>query len=417
MQLGTGHTLRTHSVKIRSTTCKGQGKQQSSTMSLVVATAPPDLVVQTKVKRVRIPVEETPFLCDRFWACVLDDYLDEDVSDDGIVGKQQRDDEGPKPRRTKKSNRKKQFKDIFKEFPGRSDYFMGGELDNLLSDGHDFDRREKGADARHPRDSSDPLDDEKELRGLEQDDSPKEVTSREKKLKKRLQSAPPEFEVASKFMSSIQQHLESGPEHDADYPATDSRTQNSQVFHYAPLSYSDEATKRASFGSHVKSHRHTEPPMDELRVPLDPEEGKSIVPRQPHGRFGTEKTRSSRYADIMHNTPAILPRSSNGARVTSHVGSNDRSQRMQRRTEPRVETIHLTNEDYDTSMPQGTKDGRRNHSKTEAHGNVMKHDDSMGWILRESKKAESDYRSRKLDRKEALNRIRAIKARLRSGDP
>jgi hypothetical protein len=44
-------------------------------------------------------------------------------------------------------------------------------------------------------------------------------------------------------------------------------------------------------------------------------------------------------------------------------------------------------------------------------------DDAVGWMIQENKRAEQEYSQRRIDRKEALQRIRAIKSRLHTVDP
>jgi hypothetical protein len=69
------------------------------------------------------------------------------------------------------------------------------------------------------------------------------------------------------------------------------------------------------------------------------------------------------------------------------------------------------------SRERGKATSSMNNREKDMMNPVVDNEESLIRMLKESKKIDKDYRRRKLDRKEALHRIRAIKARLASADP
>jgi hypothetical protein len=69
------------------------------------------------------------------------------------------------------------------------------------------------------------------------------------------------------------------------------------------------------------------------------------------------------------------------------------------------------------SRERGKATSSMNNREKDKMNSVIDNEESLIRMLKESKKIDKDYRRRKLDRKEALHRIRAIKARLASSDP
>jgi hypothetical protein len=374
-------------------------------MALVVPTPRPDLVVKTRVIKGRTRVVESNIMCDSFWACILDDYLD-DNTDSGIVDDSPQQQHAHLQRKLYRSTKKKlknNGKENTKKVSEESDkQSMGRELETLLSDDHEMDQRQKEM-VESPRSKDIVLDilkkqDEENVTGTEK--KKKDLWS---KGKRRVQSAPTEFEQSFSGVADY------GPQQEGAEYTQEQRTKNkNDVFHYAPLGHGPQMGKKHSSRTHLNRHsRDPLPPdlrtsTDPRRVPLDPDDEHQLVNR-------TSRFRGDDHMEYSNGSSSVLPRNPSIVRPKPHharpvVSRNDRTS-VDRKGGPRVDTIDLTDEVFHSSSLQD-----------DVNASGMTHNEPVGWAVRESKRGDADHKSRKLDRKEALDRIRAIKARLNTVD-
>lgn len=434
-------------------------------MAMLVSTKPPELIVRTKVKKAPIRRDEVPFLCDRFWECVLNDYLEDEDSDDGIVAVSPSRKEVPlkeKSERAKTHEKKKRRElvvalpkelplEIPLEIPVRvptqikkqtekekekepiqqrapdsspeQGITMGTELETLLSDDHETDEREKDV-VESPRSqdvSEGSLKSKKQTTGPNV--GPDDAKRRYRKLQNRVSSAPAEFELASQ-LGRFSKSKDYGPEEDVDH-VNPRKKATGEVIHYAPLYYAQQGRSQTKYGSqghnpHLQAELRST--RSGRRVAVDPDD-KATSSHLKHSRDVHDKVQPPGIIDFTNNKMLThLPRGPSGARggqqFHQHTGvprsaftashNNDGS---------RVQTIDLTNETLHEASIKAAKEARAKHDKVDSNGKLKSYEDTVSWMLLESKNAESDYRRRKLDRKEALHRIRAIKARLQTVDP
>lgn len=358
-------------------------------MALVVPTPPPDLVVKTMVKKGRTRADESPILCDSFWACVLDDYLDDDL-DSGIVedSRHQQPDVHPARRKHRSSSKKelaKKYMEKIQKAQQESDKHLI-ELDSLLSDDQEMDQREK--DVIEPSRSNDVvlsiLKQEEKQGMFGRDSGPEEETDyrAQKKNKKKAQRI----------------QIDLGPEQeDVDYEEEKRARSNGEVFHYSPLGHGPKNRQ-----SHGHQNRR-----ESRRVPVDPADDQGATNRTSRFRDGGRIKYLKDFSSGLPDDPSEIRQKPHPTRPSASRRTRESSGR---KGASRVETIDLTDQVFLSA-------GRKKHPQTEASSSSMAQDDPLEWAIRDGKRGDADYRRRKLDRKEALDRIRAIKARLHTVDP
>jgi hypothetical protein len=511
-------------------------------MALVVATPPPELVVQTKARKPSdlSNLEERPSFCDRFWACMLNDYL-EDVVDDEVCDVTEddaREEESErvetikkktrKIKKKKKKHRSKSVKGAKKE--SSADTSLGAKKENSADTSSTFlcdDPPEQDSTRDRERPESDeqatetidlplverPRESSKYIR-LGQDNAPEEETSTDLKpwtattrttgleaskhdvissrRESRLESKS-KSRSRSKSKSRSQKALAPSVAPVGVPPSEEINRSVEKVFHYAPLTHDlgpesahpipvDDAEARLD-GKAKKRHdtagipdlaeiqahssrsmvAHPEEgvpriqpsfesmvvqPSEELaiagdqttrkpndnrrpskdyedkskrRMPIDPDEDKSVrstrslkstksrAPPRPETPLATQDPEDA----IGEGTPEhyiALP-SRNRPEPLSEPSRSPSGQRAQAPTLP-AQGEKLTHKERSKRSPHDKKTRERVRRDP-----AMNEEEALEWMLQESKKADTDYRRRKLERRDALNRIRAIKARLQTGDP
>ena len=428
-------------------------------MAMLVSTSPPELIVRTKRKTLPMRRDDAPFLCDRFWECVLNDYVDEflDSSEDDIVA---RSPSRGTTRMNQKVSRKKKAEKIKKHGDILVEIFKDDELkasskidpthsakqassgderaadpepqvlmepETVFSNDHEMDQREKDI-VQLPRSN--------DLAGSEptppnevivKQPIPAHTNNRYRKLDARVSSTPTELLLPSKLGKGFSNARDYGPEEETDQPTEIRKKGSPEVIHYAPLYLGQHATSSTRRSRGHVPHLPTESrsTQNSRRVAVDPDEH-----RPPSGRV--QRTRD--ISDAGHTQSSsmnFLPRGPSNARGAHPLHPRSTDPRNNHMVQPkrnhtvqpkhdgtRVETIDLTNGRFLEPLHSPlNREGRAEHDKEDASGKFKECEDTVNWMLLESKKAESDYRRRKLDRKEALDRIRAIKARLQTVDP
>jgi hypothetical protein len=369
------------------------------TMALVVSTPPPDMVVKTRAKKGRTRVDESPIMCDSLWACLLNDYLDDSLHDDlvdsGIVeNSPQRQKQETRPERRRRRSKKRKPKNLgnknTEKVSEESDTQAADrELETLLSDDHEIDQLKKEV-AESSRSNDDIV-----LDILAQDNEtetePEKTTDR----------------VSKKGKERTPRVIVGPAEEGAEYTKEEGAKDKSDVFHYAPLSHVHQKGKkqgsvnRQSRDPGAADQRTSTGPS--RRVPIEPDDEPRLVNR-------TSRFRGGDHTKYSNDSSSALPRDQSISEPKPHSArplvSRKARTSMDRNGSSKVETIDLTEELFHSSSLQDDANTRN-----------MTHNDAVERGVLESKRRETDRRRRKLDRKEALERIRAIKARLNTANP
>jgi hypothetical protein len=298
--------------------------------------------------------------------------------------------------------------------PERQD---GTEKAIALSNDLEMDHRDKGI-VESPPPSKDVVDSDPTPPNevIIKQPLPDHPRNRYRKLDARIPSGSTELLAPSKLGKGISSAKEYGPEQDTDPPTEIRKKGSAEVIHYAPHNLGQGTSSARRSAAHIP-HLPTESrsTRNSRRVAIDPDEH-----RPPSGRL----PRSRDTSDPDHSQSSslnFLPRGPSNARGAHPLHTRSTEPRHNRTAQPkydnlRVETIDLTN-GLDPITSHLNREGRADHDRETAGGKFKSGEDNVNWMLLESRKAESDYRRRKLDRKEALDRIRAIKARLQTIDP
>lgn len=392
-------------------------------MALVVSTAPPSLVVQTTVKRKPVQNEETPGFCDRFWACVLDDYLDEDVDDEAYeVGGDMEDRQdkihtgtqmktSEKHKKKKKKSRKKKQKEIPKLLDEHAS--LHAELETILSDDHEMDLREKEVIELEDQEEvvDEPIKEVPSTGENPEEDDPEEDTNQDlKDLKTHNNSIAkfPEYVDSNKFATRRVEAQMVGPTRRAPTP---------EIFHYAPFPYGRQGAEKSPADPYSNNEPEFTPRSTVERVPIDPEQMDSNRDEWPQNstETGPKTVQFHRPGPGGIPQPLNLPRAPSGPRSPQFYSYPAAPRVPHRYATTRVLDTQGTRrvERIDLTMSSKRNQSGGNTERSKANGNTT--DDR--WSLVEMKRAEADGRRKKLDRKEALHRIRAIKARIQTIDP
>lgn len=298
--------------------------QQRKIMTTFLVTKPPELVVQARVRKVRVPKESHVF-CDSFWACMLNDYL-EDFSEDGSLRDRQRrslpverEQESLLRVKRKGKRRLKKRKDVIvEEVKKKIEDPLDAELDNLLSDDKITDEQR----------------DMEILESPVEQESVQENSSRITRLKK---------------------------------------TNNEDLLH-----------EEESFAKDAEQ---------------------KIISKQSHDRELLSRSKSItdevvEHQETMNNDPV-------GEKAEFQNQASDDIQNSKNHSHHRPKTMK------DKTFLKPREETKVNNP---SNGDLTD-DKTVEWMIRESKRAEQEYSRRRIDRKEALQRIRAIKARLHNVDP
>ena len=302
-----------------------------------LVTEPPNLVVQTKVKKV-VMVKETPVFCDSFWAYMLDDYL-EDFPDDESRVKSNRKTIPIKQfgnvhqsKRSEKRRQKKRPDVVIEDIPEEEEFEdpLAVELDNLLSDEQQVD----------------------------------------------------------------EQREQEAPEHSTVYEDLDIIQRNSGV------------TTSMSQG------RELDPQEESISVDID----KKMSMSKDHD-MGTVSRADSSTTMTMHHSPSS--EEPQGSRMNGRIRRSRGERRLaiessEKRTQRR-RSGKSGHEVAESNSWFGLK-ARVSRAQSRNDKDVKNEEREVGWIDQDTKRAEQEYSRRKIDRKEALQRIRAIKARLQTTD-
>jgi hypothetical protein len=469
-------------------------------MALIVATTPPNLIVEATIKRrTGLDIfEEQPSLCDSVWACLLNDYLEDDATVNETTSRSVSEtredvDEAIKTKKSRKKKKKKRksSKSHEKEAPAEPS-LAGDTKPSLLEDDpilDDRDRENEGIEKKI--ETIDLTKTGIDLVKIDQEDLP----GQDHDHKKTSQSVgrSPESETSplnrdEKFKTSKRESLgRSVPEGDVAHevkPLEGARKSGNEVFHYAPIT-PDSTSEMRKEGRNDSPRRSSRPskskPIPELDVqpsrsmqaqpeeipsfgslmafPEDSVRGevkvskKPIVTRRPIKDIDKDKHRKRMPVD---------PDEEKSIRsLVSIKLVNSRSRSRSRSRGPlKPEEGREAEDDAGPVGGEGTPDdpieiflprspGARGHPRTYDESEIstggdrkivsndrksrergkatsamntrerdkVDNDESLIQMLKESKKIDKDYRRRKLDRKEALHRIRAIKARLATADP
>jgi len=302
-----------------------------------LVTKPPNLVVQTKAKKV-VMVKETPVFCDSFWAYMLDDYLEDFPDDESRVETNRRTipikqlGNVHQSKRTEKRRQKKRPEIVIEDIPEEEEFDdpLAAELDNLLSDEQQVDEQREKEAPEHPTVYED-LDIIRRNSGV--------TTS---------MSQGRELETQEESISvDIDKKMSMSKDHDT---GTVSRADSSttMTMHHSPSSEEQQGSRMNGRSRRSRGER---------RLAIESSEKRSQ--RRRSGKSGHEVTGSNSWFGLK-------------TLVSRDQSRNDKD----------------------------TKNEERD----------------VGWIDQDTKRAEQEYSRRKIDRKEALQRIRAIKARLQPTD-
>jgi hypothetical protein len=155
------------------------------------------------------------------------------------------------------------------------------------------------------------------------------------------------------------------------------------------------------------------------RIPVDPEEEKSVSSGRSHRSHvstRTNMTLGSRPRSRGRPTPEDLFNNEDGLPRTGD-GSRDHPIYIPKGVNASKHRRHKTKQEGDA---EATGDRRRSRDakKSEEKKKRIGDDERLRWLDEETNRPNKDNsRGRKVDRKEALDRIRAIKARLANVDP
>eukprot|EP00934_Nitzschia_sp_Nitz4_P004065 Nitzschia sp. Nitz4//scaffold17_size182527//123580//124776//NITZ4_001867-RA/size182527-processed-gene-0.64-mRNA-1//-1//CDS//3329539379//4055//frame0 len=398
-------------------------------MALVVA-EPPSIVVQTTVKKSHALVKEKPGLCDRFWACVLDDYLDDVLEDDMSESffEQRQDLEGidqmPRSGRSRRKRRQHKSKKHSSRHQGRDSSTV------LLDAQTDYDDSQANIEedrGRNPyEEANGPAVEDEIAEGNDEDlDAELEtLLSDDVENSEREEHAvdipsPPSVNQAPVVESPLARALvhegvllrTNESLRDQHQGMANNSTQNAQPrpsstgpYHYAPFPLGSEAEHHTDSLSSPQGQlpSHKAPSYSGGRGSVDHDDDRMHQDRRaPHLVSRDRSYGGAADRPQSRNGQAILPRAPSGMRPTMYTYPTARfPERVERATKSRdtefprkVERIDLTGvgEPSNASVDRSWSNGNQ--------------------------RMDTDIRRRKLDRREALHRIRAIKARIQTLDP
>lgn len=412
--------------------------------------------MQAKSKKKPTKENGTTGLCDSFWACVLNDYIEDDteyglfesrnemLSSEESVAAKARKNAKKRRRREKKKRIIMAIESVSQEYEGEQELepalgqelgkeleqvleqelesvqepeseedSIGHELDNLLSDDpDDHDIRDSSVPDQHVDENLDTLTPTQEPVSY--------PSTRDIGPEEELTIEPVKKEVGHEHAGKGRYN---GMEAEENVRSIESDTEgqpHSDIIHYAPLSYGESRRKAAEeeIGEGNLAN------LSISRVPIDPEEG-------PSNYMGDQRRSTMNHApDADINNVSVLksPRdpsaslrfpSQSSYRQTSTptIERAKRNRTVERRRAARAETIDLTSSELsDRTMQLLKATEQKAHLGTSTSAPPTVDETSLGQMLLNSQRAEKEYRRRKIDRKEALNRIRAIKARLQTVD-
>ena len=439
-------------------------------MALVVATTPPNLVVETKVKRRddEEVFEEKHSICDSFWACMLNDYLDDEATakekerslgiNETYEGEQ--DDAKKKKKKKKKKKRKssrsREKKPSVEPSMPRLTHPISPEESPVL-DARDreterspvLDARDRETEGQDIKDEDDDLSE-----ALKDEESEKATTESlpEKDHKKSL-NREEKFRM-SKGKSLVRRPMPEDTAH-GEKASERVRKTTQEVFHYGPITTDLEDEKRNE-GRNDSPRRawlplglapgHSE--LEEGPVPVEVQVStRPAVTRRPIIDYDTTKRKkrvpidpdeenyfSLRSISRARSRGAPRPEERHESDSDSEAFGDGTPDDPIELSTPRSPSFRGLSKAYDESEIPTVMDRKQisNSRKSRERGGRAFSDAQMYRndraaphtnneeplirMLKESKEIKEEYRRRKLDRKEALNRIRAIKARLASAD-